>query len=172
MRRDGARAALARSGRRVNCGASVRVKQTSRASDSGRKGGKLVRRLLASALFVTAITSAGCVVGTNPALHRGYGPPPHAPAHGYRHHYQGADLAFDRELGVYVVLGHPGIYYANGRFLRFRTHVWQSATRLDGTWVVYPTTSIPPGLRGSHPGKADRAGKKGHNAHPPAKGHW
>ena len=56
----------------------------------------------------------------------GHGPPPHAPAHGYRrkqqqaYHHQGGDakLAFDSDLGVYVVLDLPHHYYFDGVYLR------------------------------------------------------
>ncbi len=56
----------------------------------------------------------------------GHGPPPWAPAHGYRRNHQRAyqhrdatvDLAFDSGLGVYVVVGLPNYYYWDGFYLR------------------------------------------------------
>ncbi|MFQ5585276.1 MAG: hypothetical protein ACE5GF_00390, partial [Thermodesulfobacteriota bacterium] len=43
-----------------------------------------------------------------------HGPPPHAPAHGYRHkHRHGVELMFDGGLGVYIAVGLSGIYFHN-----------------------------------------------------------
>src|SRR5258705_13086779 len=52
----------------------------------------------------------------------GHGPPPWAPAHGYRRHHQQAyqsrpdtvDLGFDDGLGVYMVVGFPAYSYWDG----------------------------------------------------------
>ena len=64
-----------------------------------------MRGALASVIMVTSLTLSSCLsFSADDKSHRGYGPPPHAPAYGYRHHHQGARLAFDSKLGVYVVL--------------------------------------------------------------------
>ena len=129
-----------------------------------------MRRALVSVVLVTALTLSGCLavsVGGKP--HRGHGPPPHAPAHGYRHHHQGAALAFDSELGVYVVLGYSGLFYSEGRFLRAHAGSWQVSSRLGGPWSSCSFSSLPPGFRKAHPPKAKGHGRKGH---PPAKWRW
>jgi len=129
-----------------------------------------MRRLISSALLVTAITLAGCLaLPVDEKSHRGHGPPPHAPAHGYRQHHQSADLVSDSKLGVYLVRGHANHFYADGRFLRLHAGSWQVSASLRGPWSAYPSRSLPPGLRSTHPSKAKR-GKAG--GHPPAKGRW
>lgn len=129
-----------------------------------------MRYLLSSALLATALALPGCVaVSLDGKSNRGHGPPTHAPAHGYRRHHQDAELAFDSKLGVYAVVGYPDHFYTDGRFLRFRADSWEVSASLSGPWTAYPSTSVPPGLRGPHPSKA-RRGK--HKANPPAKGRW
>ncbi len=87
-------------------------------------------------LFSTVLLS-GCVVAHRPPEHESYkhGPPPHAPAHGYRHHQHGVDLVFDSGIGVYVIIGHPGIYFYNGLYLNFGpTGHWRAAKHYKGPW--------------------------------------
>jgi len=129
-----------------------------------------MRGALASVVLVTALTLSGCLaLSVNGKPNRGHGPPPHAPAHGYRHHHQAATLAFDSKIGVYVVLGHPDHFYSEGRFLRVHAGSWQVSSGLGGPWSPCSPSSLPPGLRKAHPHKAKGHGRKGH---PPAKGHW
>ncbi len=79
---------------------------------------------------------------------RGHGPPPHAPAHGYRHkHASGVVLEYDSSLGAYVVIGRPGHYYQNGRYYRWTGSTWQTSTRLGGGWRSISPSTLPPGLR-------------------------
>ncbi|HEY8156536.1 MAG TPA: hypothetical protein VII72_20580 [Myxococcota bacterium] len=94
---------------------------------------------------------------------RGQGPPPHAPAHGYRAKTpQGAEVVFDKGLGVYVVVGQPGAYFWGEFYYRQEGGGrWERCDRLDGDWVGIVEASLPPGLRGWHgaprsslPGKA------------------
>ena len=129
-----------------------------------------MRRTLASVVLVMAFTLSGCLaVSIDGKPNRGHGPPPHAPAHGYRHHHQGVTLAFDFGLGVYVVLGHPDHFYSEGRFLRFHAGYWQVGGSLGGPWSPYSPSSLPPGLRKVHSSKAKGHDRKGH---PPAKWRW
>jgi len=129
-----------------------------------------MRRALASVVLVMALTLSGCLVfSVDGKPKRGHGPPPHAPAHGYRHHHQEASLAFDSKLGVYVVLGHPDHFYSGGRFLRVHASSWQVSTSLGGPWNFYSHSSLPQGLRKARPAKAKHHKSKGHV---PAKGGW
>jgi hypothetical protein len=129
-----------------------------------------MRRLLVSALLATAVALSSCLAASiDGKSNRGHGPPAHAPAHGYRQHHQDAELAFDSKLGVYVVVGYSDHFYSDGRFLRFHADSWEVSARLHGPWTAYPSASVPPGLRGTHPSKAKRNKHKGH---PPAKGRW
>jgi len=88
------------------------------------------------------------------------GPPPHAPAHGYRHKHKAhageVELVFDSGLGVYVVLGWPGHFYDQSHYYRQDGGVWQVSARLDGGWVAASTKKLPPGLA-----KKGRGPKKG-----------
>jgi len=111
------------------------------------------------AVGIGAITlgfaGSGCmqVIAQEPAqqkVSRGQGPPPHAPAHGYRARTpQGAEVVFDRELGVYVVVDPPGAYFWGDFYYRHGSGGrWERCDRLDGAWVGIVETSLPPGLRG------------------------
>ncbi len=93
----------------------------------------------------------------------GYGPPPHAPAHGYRHkHKHGVKLVFDSNLGVYIVIGYPKHYFYDSRYYRFKDGGWWVSVLLEGRWVSITAAKLPPGLRKlkgkgtkskKHPGK-------------------
>jgi len=120
------------------------------------------------ALLVGSLALASCAVapaGSRP--HRGYGPPPHAPAYGHRQpHSPGVELVFDSGLGVYVVVDSPGYFYYDGLFLRLEDNSWQASVTLEGPWESRSVDSIPPGLRkkghteeGGHPGRGKGAAK-------------
>ncbi len=96
--------------------------------------------------------------------HKGHGPPPHAPAHGYRHKsHHGVDLEFDTGLGVYVAIELPGTYFFDGLYFRWSEGVWEAASHFQGPWRVAKQKEVPPGLRKSkakkHPGKGSGKGK-------------
>jgi hypothetical protein len=134
-----------------------------------------VHRLLLASLLVIAVTLPGCVAV--PHHHgkpnRGHGPPPHAPAHGYRQKHQGADLVFDSRRHVYVVVGHADHFFVDDHFLRLHAGAWQASASLRGPWHAVASHSVPPGLRAGHPGKGKAKAKKGKpGRQPPAKGHW
>lgn len=93
-----------------------------------------------------ASMSTGCLhVHHGPAT-AATGPPPWAPAHGHRHRHQGADLVFDAGLGVYAVVGLPGVYFHHDHYLRTTAGAWQQALRVQGPWVVVSARNLPPGL--------------------------
>ncbi len=93
---------------------------------------------------VCAFVLTGCVYH-HPHAHRQArveshahkpGPPPHAPAHGYRHkRHSGPELVFDSALGVYMVVGHEHHYFHDGHYLR----------RHDGVWRLSWTHRFPAG---------------------------
>jgi hypothetical protein len=90
------------------------------------------------------------------------GPPPHAPAHGYRSkHRTGAELRFDSDLGVYVVVGEADVYFQDGWFIRIRNGAWQFSATLGGKWEVRSAKSVPPGLRSKYHAKNSRARDRG-----------
>jgi hypothetical protein len=86
------------------------------------------------------------------------GPPPHAPAHGYRrkHAQDDVDLVFDSGLGVYVVVDTPDCWWSDSRFYRWREGTWAIGPHVSGPWTAVAVEQIPNGLRGYKP-----KGKKG-----------
>ncbi len=76
------------------------------------------------------------------------GPPPHAPAHGYRHkHGDGVEMVYNSEIGVYVVVGHSEHYYYRDRYYRLNSGSWEVSLHIDGKWAPVSDKKIPPGLR-------------------------
>jgi len=103
----------------------------------------------------------------------GGGPPPHAPAHGYRHkqphHGQSLELVFDSDIGAYLVVGLPNHYYWNGYYLRIDGNQWYASVDLDGGWERRSDDALPSGMkRKKHP-KAKRGNSRKSS---PAKGRW
>lgn len=133
-----------------------------------------VRKAAALALVsAVSLPALGCVQvghdhGHKPSTTvRKNGPPPHAPAHGYRRkHRDGVELVFDRKIGVYVVVGHAHIYFHDDHFYRFADG-WQISARFGGKWIAVRSDRVPPGLAGKNVGKHKRKDKHGHG--PPAK---
>lgn len=85
------------------------------------------------------------------------GPPPHAPAHGYRYrHPDGVVLVYDSSIAMYLVLGQPYHYYSGGHFYWYDRDVWQVGDRSRGPWRRAPDRGGPPGQakkgRGGPPG--------------------
>lgn len=93
------------------------------------------------------------------------GPPPHAPAHGYRHkHYHGHELEYDTSLGAYIVLNIPDTYFANDLYIRMSSDgKWIVSATLDGGWQVAAGTEVPPRLW--HHGYKDKSKKDKKNKH-------
>jgi hypothetical protein len=89
------------------------------------------------------------------------GPPPHAPAHGYRHKHGDTVLVFDSSLEVYVVSGHKDYYFQDSHYYHSTGNGWKIATRMDGPWKSVSTKKLPKGLRNSQQAKKGKAkGKK------------
>jgi hypothetical protein len=125
--------------------------------------------LLLSLVGLLALTGPACVIPVHPkagvyAKKKG-GPPPWAPAHGYRQKHHGHDLVFDAKIGVYVVVKLPGYYFYRDRFYRSVDGEWSVSGKIRSGWAVVTTDKLPPGLR---PAKVK--GPKKHRRHPaPAK---
>lgn len=93
------------------------------------------------------------------SAHPGGGPPPWAPAHGYRHKHQGGDLRFDAQLGVYVVIGHPHLYFHGSHYLRHVDARWERCRDWrQPTWKPVDVQHVPSGLVRHY---ADGDGKPG-----------
>ena len=132
-------------------------------------------------LFVVACAPLSSVTigrGDRPSFHsdtnRHHGPPPHAPAHGYRHkhQHQGQDLefVFDSDLGVYIVVGVPDRYYWNGYYLRIDGDQWYASLNLNSEWKPRSDDSLPTGMKKQKKHLKAKRGKFGKFG--PAKGHW
>jgi hypothetical protein len=92
------------------------------------------------------------------------GPPPHAPAHGYRHKHagDGVILVYDTDIDVYVVNGHRDCYYSAGQYFRLAEASWEWSVNIEGPWkVVAHSSDLPPGLRHHKHGKAGKEHKTG-----------
>ncbi len=75
---------------------------------------------------------------------KGHGPPPHAPAHGYRFkHHHGVELKFDSGLGVYAVLEMRGVYFHNGLYIKVFEGKWFVSNFFNKSWRVAIKGEIP-----------------------------
>ena len=96
------------------------------------------------------------------------GPPPHAPAHGYRHKHKTPDgtinLIFDSGLGVYVVVGWPDHYWHRDHYLRYVEGSWMTSRQIDGGWVTCGSGSVPSGLVQKHARAEQKRGRWSHPA--------
>ena len=133
---------------------------------------RIERPFLFGLVLICALLSlASCdsaIIGSARGPKIGQGPPPHAPAHGYRRKHQGVELVYDSGPGVYVVVGFPGHYYLGGRYYRLRATQWEMSVNIGGRWKAVSVESLPPGLRGKqmvqgypkeHPGRGRGAQK-------------
>lgn len=88
------------------------------------------------------------------------GPPPHAPAHGYRHkHQHGVELVYNAELGVYVVIGFPNHYFYEGHYFRRDGEAWEISMHIKGPWIIAAHDVLPSGLKLKGEGKGKAKGK-------------
>ncbi len=106
--------------------------------------------------FLTGCNTLGVgVQGPGPAppphkvKYKRHGPPPHAPAHGYRHkHYRGHELEYDSGIGAYIVVNVPETYFGNDLYLRLSTDgSWMVSAVLEGGWRVAVGNEVPYKLR-------------------------
>jgi hypothetical protein len=82
--------------------------------------------------------------GSTAPKSKGYGPPPHAPAHGYRHkHKGGVEMVYDSKLQVYVVKGKSKHYYCDGKYYRRERAGWKVSVDIDGPWRVTVESRLP-----------------------------
>jgi hypothetical protein len=137
------------------------------------------RRSLVAGAALLAAATVGCVHhhhgehhGRAPAPAPVYaeekGPPPWAPAHGYRrkhgdhHHHDGVEIRFNSDIGLYVVVGFPGHYFDGSHYFRVSDRGWELSVDLHRGWRYADRHQVPPGLRKSKRGKKHKHG-------PPAK---
>jgi len=87
------------------------------------------------------------------------GPPPHAPAHGYRHKHGDVNLVYKSDIGVYIVEGHTGIYFYHESYYRWHDDAWQISAQVNGPWKGTSESKVPKGLQKQHK-KAGKPQKK------------
>ncbi len=122
--------------------------------------------ITAVAVGFFGLLPAGCIAIDHdrhhrvPVVVREPGPPPHAPAHGYRrkHHDDGVEMVFDSGIGVYVVVGQSDCWWHDDHYYRWRDGVWLSAVHVSGPWTAVEVSVVPGGLR-AHKVKAKGKGK-------------
>lgn len=102
-------------------------------------------------------------------------PPPHAPAHGYRHKHRTHDMSYDSGLAAYVVVGKNEVYFDDGLYFRYRDGAWQASVNLDNGWYDTNKKVVPNKLwsykdsdskhskKKAHPGKSKGKGKNKKN---------
>ena len=125
-------------------------------------------------LVAVAACSLGCAKKTvvyqerdrnvPPVVDNHPGPPPHAPAHGYRmkHAHDGVELVYDADIDVYIVTGFTNCYYSAGQYFRFEAGTWEWSASVEGVWKgVSSSNDLPPGLRHKHGNGHGK--KKGHS---------
>jgi hypothetical protein len=102
-------------------------------------------------------TTAVVVTSTSARPSVKHGPPPHTPAHGYRHKHGGCEMVYDSGLELYVVVGVSGRYFSDGRFYRQRGRAWFMSTDVDGPWKAAQKSALPHGLTAAKKGKGKNA---------------
>lgn len=127
-----------------------------------------MRNVVLLSIALIAFGLAGCGTRGNVSYgdggHYHEGPPPHAPAHGYRAKHRHHDMHYDSRLGAYVVLGYDDHFYADNYFFRYRDGGWQFSLELDGhDWHRAYDKQVPSKLRKSKGGKG---AKNKHKDHP------
>ncbi|HEY8120767.1 MAG TPA: hypothetical protein VII78_05570 [Myxococcota bacterium] len=115
-------------------------------------------RLVIGLLGVLCLATAACVVvdggagGARPPHAQSAGPPPHAPAHGYRQKHGGHELVFDSSLGVYAVVDLREVWFLDGDYFRLNGDHWEIGVAIDGPWRVAASSAVPERLRAKrHP---------------------
>lgn len=120
-------------------------------------------------LITTGCAQRGPIYGDG-GYQRG-GPPPHAPAHGYRHKQKNHQMRYDSALGVYVLLDLIDHYYFDDRYYRYRGGDWQYARELEGDrWRDADRRSIPEQLYRQYSHNAERPGRGRGNGPPKGRG--
>jgi hypothetical protein len=77
------------------------------------------------------------------------GPPPHAPAHGYRHkNHDGHELEYNSKIGVYAVVNWRETYFGNNLYIRMSSDGrWLVSTTLGSGWRPAAHGEVPYSLR-------------------------
>jgi hypothetical protein len=115
--------------------------------------------LVCATLMLVSCSSFSIGAGSGRRRVYRHGPPPHAPAHGYRHKQHGVELVYDSGRGVYVVIDLPNHYYFKGRYYRRGEVQWEVGVQIDGPWEFISEDAMPKGIRAKEKGKGKAKGK-------------
>ncbi len=120
--------------------------------------------------FLGLLALAGCGAGyavneSSPPS----GPPPHAPAYGYRYHHPHDHvlLIYEPDLALYRVSGYRSYYFRDGSYYRLRSGSWYRASHIKGHWSAVGYESIPSGLQHKYKApkyKESKSSKQGMHA--------
>ena len=113
--------------------------------------------MASSAILLSACT----VVKVHEDGYEHNGPPPHAPAHGYRHKHKKHDLEYNSDLGIYVVTGLAEHYFIDGIFYKRTKHGWYSSHDIDKGWKEYKKDHLPGKLHKKYSDKKEHGKDKG-----------
>ena len=102
-------------------------------------------------LMLTSLSCSGISVQGSLGKKKGFGPPKHAKAHGYRRKLPAdVEVVFDTDCGVYVVVGLDKHFWLDGCYYRFYNGQWELSMTIDGGWNSADMETLPPGLRGKY----------------------
>lgn len=114
---------------------------------------KFIAIALAFLFVVSGCSSVGVHATAPPHQHKPEkykkgGPPPHAPAHGYRHKHKGHDMDYDMKIGAYIVVRVPDTYFYDNLFIRlFSDGRWMVSAHLNSGWRLADANEVPPRLK-------------------------
>lgn len=118
------------------------------------KGLGLLLLLAGVGLNCTRVSHKTPTATTTTVLKKGDGPPPHAPAHGYRARTsEGIEIAYDSKLGLYVVVGLSNHYFCEGLYYRFNGGHWEVTAKFHDSWEAVAEYKVPQVLYSSKKGK-------------------
>lgn len=93
---------------------------------------------------VELVENSSPVTDVKVSSRKKHGPPPHAPAHGYRHkHRDGTELVFDKDLGIYIVVGISDIFFFDELYIRSDNGSWKVSASLEGPWRKAKSKEVP-----------------------------
>ncbi len=94
-------------------------------------------------LFLIGCVDSASVRYGDAKPHYKNAPPPHAPAHGYRHKHKKHNMSYDSGLSVYVVMDLANHYFDNGTYYRYSDGNWQVSTSIGGHWENTIGRAVP-----------------------------
>ena len=142
---------------------------------NSKQGGKMKASGIAVIILTGIFFLSGCMMmgpggrgHDEPRPDKSYhkpGPPPHAPAHGYRYkNPDGHELEYDSGLGVYIVVRVPDTYFANNLYIRLSSDGrWLVSASLDRGWRPAPGNEIPHKLKEHKDKSKHKKNKKSHD---------